>query len=70
MRRIKVIARLIKWSLRVVLIIVITFMLIDRGMDELYSLITATVVMIFWIWCIALDYKINPIIKWDEDNEL
>lgn len=69
MRKLRIIARLTKWGLRFVLLVVITFMLIDLGMDKLYSLITATVYTIFRIWCMALDYKVNPIIKGDEDNE-
>jgi len=61
--------RLLKLCLRFILFSVITYIVYDYGMNIRYSLTTAFVFMIFWSWLMWYDYKVNPIIRWDELND-
>lgn len=68
MFKLKIIAKLIKWVLRFVFFIVISFVIIDFGVDKLYALVSSTIFMIFYMWYFwTLDYD-EPIIEWDEDK--
>jgi len=62
------ITNFIKWGLRIALFISVTYMLLNYGMDMIYSLMCATIFMIFWFWLMWTEDKINPIIEWDENN--
>ena len=67
MRKKIIIAKLIMWGLRFVFYISLVWVLTDY-FDLIYSLICALLFMMFWIWCFWLDYKINPVIRYDENG--
>jgi len=62
------IVKFIKWILRFIIFTFVAWRLIDYGMNIIYALISATVFMIFLMWIIWIDYKVNPIIRYDENE--
>lgn len=68
MRRIVIIAKSIKWGLRIVLFISLIQILRNYGMNLIYSVISSTVFMMFYMWCFWMDNKNNPIIRYDENG--